>query len=71
MCTVEIAGQTDYHITNAGRLARLETRMHITGEVLFALTGLLCFIFFGLYLANYFHLANFFPDSRDFQWQRS
>jgi hypothetical protein len=63
VCTVEIAGQTDYHITNAGRLARLETRMHITGQVLFALTGLLCFIFFGLYLANYFHLANFFPDS--------
>jgi hypothetical protein len=54
VCAVEIAGQTDYHLSNARRLSSLETRMHATGQVLFGLTGLLCVIFFGLYVARYF-----------------
>jgi hypothetical protein len=59
VCAVEIAGQTDYHHSNARRLASLEARMHITGQALFALTGVLCVVFFGLYLAHYF------PSSAD------
>ncbi len=54
VCAVEIKGQTDYHHTNAKRLARLETRMHIAGQILFALTGVLCVVFVGLYLAHVF-----------------
>ena len=54
VCEVEIAGQTDYHHSNAKRLDTLETRMHLTGQVLFGLTGLLCIVFVGLYLAHVF-----------------
>jgi hypothetical protein len=57
VCAVEIAGQTDYHLSNAKRLASLETRMHMTGQVLFGLTGLLCIVFVGLYVARYFPTA--------------
>jgi hypothetical protein len=49
----EIAGQSDYHIANAKRLAKLETRMHHTGQVLFGLTGALCAAFVALYLADF------------------
>jgi hypothetical protein len=50
--SVEIDGQSEYHLTNAERLAKLETRMHHTGQALFAITGTMCAVFVALYFAG-------------------
>jgi hypothetical protein len=43
--SAEIAGQADYHAQNADRIARLEVRIHHTGQALFGVTGVLCIAF--------------------------
>jgi hypothetical protein len=48
--SVEIAGQLHYHTDNAQRMAKLDGRMHSLGQLLFVITGGLCFLFVCLYL---------------------
>jgi len=45
----EIAGQAQYHAENARRIAKLEVRMHHTGQALFGVTGGLCALYIALY----------------------
>jgi hypothetical protein len=49
----EIADQTDYHTTNARRLATLEKRMHGAGFLLFATTFALAALFVVLYFIDF------------------
>ena len=49
----EIADQTDYHATNARRLATLERRMHGTGFLLFGATFALGILFVVLYFIDF------------------
>jgi hypothetical protein len=43
--TAEIAGQVQYHLGNAARIATLDPRIHHAGQSLFAITGLICLAF--------------------------
>ena len=43
----EIAGQIEYHTTNATHIAKLEPRLHHSGQVLFGITGALCIAYLG------------------------
>jgi hypothetical protein len=57
--SAEIAGQAQYHTNNAHRVAKLETRIHHTGQMLFAITGLMCAVFIALYMLDVL------PDSQN------
>jgi hypothetical protein len=46
--TAEIADQVEYHMHNAERIAKLDPRIHVTGQLLFGITGGLCLLFLGL-----------------------
>lgn len=46
--TAEIADQVEYHTRNAERIAKLDPRIHLTGQLLFGVTGGLCLVFLGL-----------------------
>jgi hypothetical protein len=59
VCSAEIAGQAEYHAANARSLAALETRMHLTGFVLFLVTFGLCAAFVVLY---FLHVL---PETKD------
>jgi hypothetical protein len=43
--SAEIAGQASYHAANARRIAKLDHRIHHTGQALFGTTAALCVIF--------------------------
>ncbi|MGD0026317.1 MAG: hypothetical protein ABSC37_17145 [Xanthobacteraceae bacterium] len=43
--SAEIAGQIQYHSGNAARIAKLDHRIHLTGEVVFLITAVLCISF--------------------------
>ena len=43
----EIASQIEYHTANAARIAKLEPRLHHSGQVLFGITGALCIAYLG------------------------
>ena len=49
---VEIADQASYHIENARRLAMLDRRMHHVGQMLFAITGIVCAVFVVLFCVH-------------------
>lgn len=44
-----VADQITYHTGNAGTLHRLNHRLHVAGDALFWLTGLLCLVHFGIH----------------------
>jgi hypothetical protein len=45
VCSTEISGQLRYHAGNAGRIEKLDRRMHHSGQWLFGATGILCLLF--------------------------
>jgi len=44
----EIAGQLDYHTSNAQRAEKLDSRLHHSGQILFATTAGVCVVFLAL-----------------------
>jgi len=55
--TAEIAGQIGYHTANARRIAKLDPRMHHSGQWLFGATGGLCLVFLILAWLGYLPAA--------------
>lgn len=54
----EIAGQIEYHTANAARIAKLEPRLHHSGQVLFGITGALCIAYLGFdWLGSFRNMA--------------
>ena len=51
--SAEIAGQASYHATNARRIAKLDHRIHHTGQALFGTTAALCIIFVTVWGIDY------------------
>jgi hypothetical protein len=50
--TAEIAEQAAYHDANAVRMSALETGIHHTGQIFFAVTGGMCALFVALYFLD-------------------
>ena len=51
--SAEIAGQASYHAANARRIAKLDHRIHHTGQALFGTTAGLCIIFVTVWGIDY------------------
>ena len=52
--SAEIAGQTAYHAGNARMIAKLDKRIHHTGQALFGATAVMCIVYITVWGIDYF-----------------